>query len=145
MVQLRLSPPPSPEQQYHSRCPVAFRQDIQAEEVIFILEQLLEQCNEWGPGNPLSTFAGDAPKARDYADRGEVALAGMERGAPKVLLARWLGQVGEMSATVSSGGIASSADVCKICPLLQGGAAAPYLSDLRLDIPIGAFIRRCEI
>eukprot|EP00959_Pyramimonas_sp_CCMP1952_P246052 5142614-Pyramimonas_sp.AAC.1 len=77
----------TPEQRKHSKCQFAFRSGFQAEQVVFRVRQLTEKCSDCYPVRPLVTHAGDTLKAYDYSDRAVVAAAGVQHGAPKVLLA----------------------------------------------------------
>ena len=134
-----------PKLQKLSKYQFAFRKGYQANEVLFILRNLVEKANEWQtiPPGHLFVLDGDVFKVYDETTHSTFIKAAARKKLDRVLVAAWVREIRSMVSSFKLGSI-STRYVKRERSLVQGDPAAPYLFNVCLDSAIEEFVEECQ-
>ena len=121
----------------------AFRKYHQAQEVVFILRQLIEKAVEWRAPH-LFVMDGDIKKAYDYVSHKAFAEAARENGISEILILAWLREWRSMKSIFKLDADTKSEEIERSRSLPQGDPAAPCLFNITLDRLASRFILLCR-
>ena len=124
-----------------SRYQHAVRPRRQADEVIFILRQLIEKANEWDL--PLYVLDGDLPKAYDNVLHPIATERLLNRGFPKFYVSMIIRGTRRPSAKVKLNDLITPA-FRRTKSIFQGGSDAPTLFNHIFDEDINYLIKYCR-